>query len=181
MASVWTALEHNDPSLLDNFESFLSEVVEELHQSQSARETMEHHIKKCVCVRVFVWCGCLCVNVCACLCVWCECLCVCVCNEAWLLMTTPPRVLDRHHKEASEYDDLVQQHMCEAEESIIMKVSVCVWCVYMCVCGVCVWCVYMCVCGVCVYGVYICVCVVCVCVWCVYMCVLACVGMWVCF
>ena len=40
----------------------------------------------------------------------------------WLMMTTPPRVLDRHHKEASELDDMVKQHMCDAEESLIMKV-----------------------------------------------------------
>lgn len=76
VASVWAALELNDPTLLDNFESFLTEVVEELHQSQSARETMEHHVKK---------------------------------------------VLDRHHKEANELDDLLKQHVCDAEESLTRK------------------------------------------------------------
>ena len=84
VASVWAALELNDPTLLDNFESFLTEVVEELHQSQSARETMEHHVKKCVCV-----CVCVCECVCGggrCACVWegvgvHACVLVCVCGN----------------------------------------------------------------------------------------------------
>ena len=35
----------------------------------------------------------------------------------------PPRVLDRHNKEASEFDAMVKQHVCEAEETIILKVG----------------------------------------------------------
>ena len=55
----------------------------------------------------------------------------------WFLMATPPRVLDRHHKEANELDDLLKQHVCDAEESLTRKVCVCVCvcvCVRVCVC-----------------------------------------------
>ena len=67
------------------------------------------------------------------------------------------------------------EHRAKVGEGLA-GLSLCVWCVCVCVCGVCVWCV--CVCGVCVVCVCVvcvwCVCVVCVCgvfVWCVCLCV----------
>jgi len=43
---MWKDLYSKDPSLLENFESFLCEVVRELKQSDTEKSTLVNHIKK---------------------------------------------------------------------------------------------------------------------------------------
>ena len=45
---MWQDLYTKDPALLENFESFLCEVVSELKQSDTERSTLENHIRKYV-------------------------------------------------------------------------------------------------------------------------------------
>ena len=45
---VWLRLTGGDPALLQHFEGFLTDMVEELRQSQTARTKMESHVKRWV-------------------------------------------------------------------------------------------------------------------------------------
>ena len=46
MGAMWKAMNRQDPGLLENFESFLSEIVSELKQSDLEKSTLQNHVKR---------------------------------------------------------------------------------------------------------------------------------------